>query len=485
MVMHRQVGLIFLPLIISLGASAADPPRLIRSLSGPSGKAVGSNFVLDESRNRFVYPRDSSLVIYFQWEATVGNHVLTGSWKQPDGRVASISPDVKVETTNSELNCYWIFSLSPGLPNGVWTLEVRVDGQPAGSHPFEIAGMEAAPKQITIDQIFRTVGPSLVWIRKLDEAGRRIDTATGFVLQANSVGTAFQSIDAADKLEIEFSDGRRIVTSDVLAASRTGDWAVLRADTALLNPVPRGDPKKVLVGEHLAAFNFESSARVIGTVDVGGQSVVPGFGGRIQIAPAVAPEAAGGPLLDSSGQIVGILGGSLNPGARVERRASSLSPGLWNLFIAENAATPISEVPENFSSAPKTLNQLSNEGVLTTPVVALSEFIYGGTTATLPKRASDPLPRDSSDFSKRDAEIGVYSLWSRKGKLSKGELSAKMYDSANRLHIDMPPKKISLVDVPQRYAFSFSPKTLQPGIYRIDLLWNGRPAWRTFIRIAE
>jgi hypothetical protein len=60
-----------------------------------------------------------------------------------------------------------------------------------------------------------------------------------------------------------------------------------------------------------------------------------------------------------------------------------------------------------------------------------------------------------------------------------------MYDSANRLHIDMPPKKISLVDVPQRYAFSFSPKTLQPGIYRIDLLWNGRPAWRTFIRIAE
>jgi len=195
--MLRRFGFIFLTLIISLSALAADPPRLIRSLSGPSGKAVGTNFVLDETRSRFVYPRDSSLVIYFQWEATVGNHVLTGSWKQPDGRVASISPDVKVETTNSELSCYWIFSLSPGLSNGVWTLEVRVDGQPAGSHPFEIAGMEAAPKQITIDQIFRTVGPSLVWIRKLDEAGRRIDTATGFVLQTNAVGTAFQSIDAA------------------------------------------------------------------------------------------------------------------------------------------------------------------------------------------------------------------------------------------------------------------------------------------------
>jgi hypothetical protein len=76
------------------GAFQADSVKLLRSLSGPSGKTVGSDFVLDETRNRFVFPKDNSLVVYFQWEAPPGDHSLTGIWKQPDGRVVSISPDV-------------------------------------------------------------------------------------------------------------------------------------------------------------------------------------------------------------------------------------------------------------------------------------------------------------------------------------------------------------------------------------------------------
>jgi hypothetical protein len=140
----------------------SEPVKLLSSQAGPSGKTVGNEFVLDEIRNRFVYPNDSSFVIYFKWEASAGDHILTGIWKQPDGSVESISPDVKVQTTTSALNCYWIFQLTPRLPNGIWTLEVRVDGQPAGSHPFEIAGMETQSKQPTVDQIFKAVGPALV-----------------------------------------------------------------------------------------------------------------------------------------------------------------------------------------------------------------------------------------------------------------------------------------------------------------------------------
>ena len=136
--------------------------------------------------------------------------MLTGIWKQPDGSVSSISPDVKVQTQTSSLSCYWIFELNPRLPNGVWTLEVRVDGQPAGSHPFEIAGMEAQVRQPTVDQIFKAVAPSLVWIRKVDGTGRRSEAATGFVVQANSIATAFQSIDSAKSIEIEFADGHKV-----------------------------------------------------------------------------------------------------------------------------------------------------------------------------------------------------------------------------------------------------------------------------------
>src|ERR1700732_679083 len=191
---------------------------MLRSLAGPSGKASGSRFIFDETRNRFVYPQDKSLIVYFEWDAPPGLHVLTGIWRQPDGRASSMSPDVKVETANRELRCYWQYLLAPGLPNGVWTLEVRVDGQPAGSHSFELVSVEqpkpaveapavslAAP---TLDEIFRRVSRSLVWIYKLDESGRRSDTATGVVIEPGRIVTAFQAVDSAARLAVEFPGGQ-------------------------------------------------------------------------------------------------------------------------------------------------------------------------------------------------------------------------------------------------------------------------------------
>lgn len=113
------------------------------------------------------------------------------------------------------------------------------------------------------------------------------------------------------------------------------------------------------------------------------------------------------------------------------------------------------------------------------------EFIYGGTTANLPARASDPMPPDASEFSRRDRQVSLYSMWARKGKLSKGEITVIMYDSQNRVRMNIPAKKISLSEMPERFSVGFSPATLDPGVYRIDLDWNGRPAWRTFVRITE
>lgn len=464
---------------------AADPPKLLRSVSGPSGKTVGNEFILDGTRNRFVYPTDSSFVIYFQWEAPPGEHVLTGIWKRPDGSIASISPDVKVQTTSNALNCYWIFELTPGLPNGVWTLEVRVDGQPSGSHPFEIAGMQPRSTQPTVDQIFKSVGPSLVWIRKIDETGRKSDPTTGFVIQPHAIATAFQSIDSAKALEIEFAGGRKVKTDQVLALSRMGDWAILDVDTGSLPPLARGNPKAVSVGERLLAFNVDSDVRVIGGVDIGGQNSLPGYGVRIQLAPAVAPEAVGGPLLDLYGNVVGILGGSLTPGARIEQRLLKANQGISMLITTANAATAISEVPAQPHAQTQSLDDLDRKGVLTPSVTAMPEFLYGGTVKTLPKRADEPLAPNTSEFSQHDTWVYVYSYWQRQGKLSKGLMSAQVYDVRNAPLAEVEPKKVSLSYDSTRFSFGFPPGPLRPGIYRIDLQWDGHAVWRTYIRITE
>ena len=284
--------------------SSAENFSLARSLSGPSGRVDGSKFVFDEVRSRFVYPQDKSFVVYFEWEGPPGLHVLTGLWKRPDGQVDSISPDIKIESNAREMSCYWTYTLSDEMTAGVWSFDVRIDGQPSGSHSFEIAGTlppkstrspENQLRAPSLDQVFRAAMPSLVWVRKLDAMHKHTDTALGFIFSKDRIVTALQAIDGASRLEVEFAGGRKIETDQILACSRSGDWAMLAASTDDLPALQRGDSKLVRVGERLIAFNVEGGAKVIGGVDISGRRNVQGFGERIQFSPPISHEAAGGP----------------------------------------------------------------------------------------------------------------------------------------------------------------------------------------------
>lgn len=471
---------------------AAQDVHLIRSLSGPSGKVEGSRFVFDQTRSRFVFPQDKSLIVYFEWECPAGTHVLSAYWKQPDGRVASISPDVKIETTTRQLNSYWTYLLNDSTASGIWTVEIRIDGQPAGSLPFEIVALEhhdpapqpVAPKPPTLDEIFRTASRSLVWIYKLDAEGRREDSSLGFVSGPNRVVTAFQAIDAASKLQLEFSNRRRIETDEIAACSRTGDWALFLVDTGEIPVLTVGDSKAAVVGERLIAFNVENGGPIIGGVDISGRRNLPVFGERIQISPGLTAQAAGGPLLDLWGHAIGIVGGSTTPGSRFGRHTLSVSPGVFTSMNAAGAAVPMSVLPDK-PQRTFTLKELAAAGVTSEPLAAMPEFVYGSTALEISKKRGDSTPPDVSEFSMRDQQIWVYTLWAQKGKLSKGMVAARGYDEQNRLRINVPAKKVSLSPVATRLAFSCPTTAIGPGFARIDVTWDDRPVWRTFIRVTE
>jgi hypothetical protein len=162
-----------------------------------------------------------------------------------------------------------------------------------------------------------------------------------------------------------------------------------------------------------------------------------------------------------------------------------ISPALWNNPNANNAAIPVTEVTVANGAEAFTFKTLLDSGALTAPVAAMPEFMYGGTTRNLPKSAMGPMPQDASEFARTEAQVYVYSMWSRKGKVGKGVLSAKVFDSGNRLVVEVAGKKISFGEIPVRTAFGFSPGALKGGTYRVDLLWDGRPVWRTFVVITE
>src|SRR6266513_2222683 len=85
-------------LAIAHESAPAASFRFVKSQSGPSGRIVENRFIFDELRNRFVYPHDRSLTVYFEWQGPAGNHTLSAFWKDPTSRVSSISPDIKIET---------------------------------------------------------------------------------------------------------------------------------------------------------------------------------------------------------------------------------------------------------------------------------------------------------------------------------------------------------------------------------------------------
>lgn len=483
--------------VVALALLIQAPPgpagfRVVRSLSGPSGREEAGRFVIDETRNRFVYPADKSLVVLFEWEGPVGRHAITGRWKNPEGRIASISADINLEARTRNFSAYWTFTFGPTTAPGVWELDVRIDGEPAGSHAFELVVAQAPPapeppapprrKLPSMDELFQ-LSRSLVTVHRLDDTGKPFDPASGFVIGKDRVLTAFQAIDGAAALELEFAAGRRVPVQAVLGCDRMQDWALLEAGTAAVPPLKRGDAKEVPIGERLVVFNPESAGRVIGGVDVVGRRNVPGFGPRLLFSPSLAAAAIGGPVLDGYGDVVGIVGGGFVPGFRASAQ-TSLSGTLYSSLHMVTTALPLALVPENPPAAPQSLKELAAAGVLTPALRPFPSLVSCGTTKSLNKDPSATMAADASEFSRHDPEVWVYSFLLRKEKIKSGMLSALVYDAKNRVRITVAARKTNLPSAaPARAAFSFSPSLLDPGIYRIDLRWDDQPIWRTFIEI--
>ena len=203
-------------LFLLTSLAAQTPLEPVRVIAGPAGRAAGDDYVIDAPRTTFRYPADKELVIYFQWKAKPGKYLLTSVWKRPDGRPASLS-DINLETPTGKLQAFWTFSLNPDMEPGVWELEVRINGARAGSPLFSLemppkAPVVAAPSAPekpaakSLDELYE-FRRSLVWVRKLDAAGKTIDTATGFVLAKNRIVTAFQAVDGASRFLIERAPG--------------------------------------------------------------------------------------------------------------------------------------------------------------------------------------------------------------------------------------------------------------------------------------
>lgn len=133
---------------------------------------------------------------------------------------------------------------------------------------------------------------------------------SGFIISTDGyILTNAHVVDGADEVVVKLTDKREL-KAKVIGADKRTDVALIKIEAQGLPAVKLGDPKKLRVGEWVAAigspFGFESSVTA-GIVSAKGRSLPQeNFVPFIQTDVAINPGNSGGPLFNMSGEVVGI-----------------------------------------------------------------------------------------------------------------------------------------------------------------------------------
>lgn len=184
----------------------------------------------------------------------------------------------------------------------------------------------ATPPPAFSADVYQRILPSLVLIQtQFDHAAEEEPggLGTGVIVSAGGqILTALHVVADADRIQVTFADGTQTPAA-VAAAEPENDIAVLQPMDLpeVVVPAVLGNPSAMRIGdEAYAAGNplglaASMSAGVISGFDrsVTIREIGQRLEGLIQFDAAVNPGNSGGPLLNRSGQVIGIVTGLANP----------------------------------------------------------------------------------------------------------------------------------------------------------------------------
>lgn len=502
---------LWVPATVAEQSAAPNPPqaggvlasgahfRMIRSVSGSKGSQQGGRYAIEDPRSVFYLPQDTQVIVYFEWDGPAGNHHFEGFWKNPEGKVASLS-DFEYAAPARRFGAYWTLALAGAIGPGTWTLEAHIDGEATGAHTIQIVsgarGAEATPERRMLKpaEIYQRALASTVSVERLGARGEHLGQGSGFLLSPGVIATAFQSIDGASKLRVVFPDGSSLETDQVLAWNRRQDWAMLKADERKIPALERAAANSWNVGDLASYLEVAPEGnRVISMVTIDGKNSFAGAGERLSISGATTDGAAGAALVNDYGDVIGVVGGSLVPGANSTTQLMLSTPRSragGTVYVHGGMAVPINAIPAPATDAATTpLSTLGGKGDFLPPVTAGRNIGFAQLARSVEKKDGFAWPSEGgSEFSREQAKMIVYVLWLAKENCS-GSLTMRFFDLDNRPlnRVDqVKPLKLKLRSG-ERFASSWESNisALAPGMYRVDVWLDEAPAWRTFFRVTD
>jgi regulator of sirC expression with transglutaminase-like and TPR domain len=173
---------------------------------------------------------------------------------------------------------------------------------------FPVAADEKATEVRTVEQLAEAARSSIVVVTTTGRDGKKGSVGTGFVVSADGlIATNLHVIDEGRPIAVESADGKRYEVTTVHASDRALDLAVLRVDVKNLKPLDLGDSEKLKDGQAVVALGNPLGFKH--SVVSGILSAKREFEGKpmLQVAIPVEPGNSGGPVLDMSGRVQGIV----------------------------------------------------------------------------------------------------------------------------------------------------------------------------------
>jgi S1-C subfamily serine protease len=472
--------------------------KLLRSLSGSKGSEQSGRFHISDPRGTFYLPADKNVIVYMEWEGPAGSHTFEAYWRNPSGKVTVVS-DFKYDLPPKEKRYagYMELLLNPTMPTGVWSMEARIDGEVLGTHSFEVISADKPTlaedhrRALGLAEIYKRAQDATVMIERLASDGRVVGVGSAFFLDDGTLITAFQNIDGANKLRARLPDGGLSPVDGIVGWDRWQDWAALKVTLVPKGNLPRAKENTFAVGDRCMTLSIDQTgSRSIVDAAIIGKQQLPHAGERLKIASSLRNEAIGSPVVNEYGEVVGIVGGSLFPGANVlpaSEYGSGYPANLYNsgIFAAAEYAIPITNLPATFK-APVNYSDLQRGSQIVPPVARTVRIGRGTIAKSINKKSPLETIEEGFAFSRYNTPgLIVHLLWSPVEKL-KGLSLMRVYNADGHQVMESLPGKmdfkpgvsfVSTWDIPAR--------SLSPDFYRVDVSINNQTVWRTFFKITD
>jgi hypothetical protein len=372
------------------GTEAGSPRfRLLRSVSGTDGSIENGRFVVADPRTVFYVPGDKQLVFYFEWEGPAGRHRLEGVWTDPTGKVASVSA-FDYEATERRFGGQWSLPVVTNMALGIWNFDVRIDGESAGRHAFQIvegekpAGLPVAPRTLTAAEAYRRLQAAAVHVEAFDEAGDLVGSGLGFAVADGQLVAAFETIDGAASARITFAGGNAVTVQSLAACHRWQNWALFRLPTAGLSVLPKPPARGWQVGDKAYSLVLsDDGATTIAEATILGTARLASVGERVTISEPGLRRSAGAPVLSEFGDLIGMVADQAVPGESTLARSIS-GPSVGDALATKPGVyvVPVEVfAPATERNAAVSFGQLARDGTFTSRLGPGRVHIGRATTA--------------------------------------------------------------------------------------------------------